>query len=160
MKTRMMKLAEDNPDILIPWRMNGGTNARKEEVTLMLTKVGITAINHSMKITENVQGGASALVVWLEITTTWCHDCWITTLVSGCHIGSMLQLEVIAFSYNNMVDNDGDGLVMKTPGAIQMVTVSLTIRRLSCLATEYQDSMATVSTYRWPRLTKIIPNNG
>ena len=44
-KNQMLRLAEDNPDIFAFYEgMNGGTNARGEEVWPTPTKVGITAI--------------------------------------------------------------------------------------------------------------------
>ena len=45
MKTTYDELAEENPDIFeFHEGMNGGTNARGEETSLMPTKVGTTAI--------------------------------------------------------------------------------------------------------------------
>ena len=47
MKTRMMKLAEDNPDIFEYHEgMNGGTNARAKKYLQMHMRAGTTAIPH------------------------------------------------------------------------------------------------------------------
>ena len=59
MKTRMMRLAEDNPDIFEYHEgMNGGTNARGEEVTANAYEGWVYGYSSPwMKITQDVQGG-------------------------------------------------------------------------------------------------------
>ena len=118
MKTRMMRLAEDNPDIFEYHEgMNGGTNARGEEVTANAYEGWV--YGHSspwMKITQDVQGGDYNAFVGDNGNYPDRHD----VMIVGNHHARewmsvqvpMLQLEVIAFSYENIgYDNDGDGLV-------------------------------------------------
>ena len=118
MKTRMMRLAEDNPDIFEYHEgMNGGTNARGEEVTADAYEGWY--YGHSspwMKITQDVQGGDYNAFVGDNGNYADRHD----VMIVGNHHARewmsvqvpMLQLEVIAFSYENIgYDNDGDGLV-------------------------------------------------
>ena len=118
MKNRMMRLAEDNPDIFAFYEgMNGGTNARGEEVTANAYEGWY--YGHSspwLKITKDVQGGDYNAFVGDTGNYADRHD----VMIVGNHHARewmsvqvpMLQIEVIAFSYNNIgYDNDGDGLV-------------------------------------------------
>ena len=118
MKTRMMRLAEDNPDIFAFYEgMNGGTNARGEEVTANAYEGWY--YGHAspwMKITHDVQGGDYNAFVGDTGNYPERHD----VMIVGNHHARewmsyevpMMQLEVIAFSYNNIgYDNDGDGLI-------------------------------------------------
>ena len=118
MKNRMMRLAEDNPDIFAFYEgMNGGTNARGEEVTANAYEGWY--YGHSspwLKITKDVQGGEYNAFVGDTGNYADRHD----VMIVGNHHARewmsvqvpMLQIEVIAFSYNNIgYDNDGDGLV-------------------------------------------------
>ena len=118
MKTRMMRLAEENPDIFEYHEgMNGGTNARGEEVTADAYEGWYYGhLSPWMKITANVQGGEYNEFVGDNGNYADRHD----VMIVGNHHARewmsyevpMLQLEVIAFSYNNIgYDNDGDGLV-------------------------------------------------
>ena len=148
MKTRMMKLAEDNPDIFEYHEgMNGGTNARGEEVTADAYEGWY--YGHSspwMKITENVQGGDYNAFVGDNGNYPERHD----VMIVGNHHARewmsyqvpMLQLEVIAFSYNNIgYDNDGDGLVDEdTWGDSNGDGILDDDGDCLALATEYQDS--------------------
>ena len=118
MKTRMMRLAEQNPDIFEYHEgMNGGTNARGEEVTADAYEGWY--YGHSspwMKITKDVQDGDYNPFVGDNGNYPDRHD----VMIVGNHHARewmsyqvpMLQLEVIAFSYENIgYDNDGDGRV-------------------------------------------------
>ena len=118
MKTRMMRLAEDNPDIFEYHEgMNGGTNARGEEVTADAYEGWY--YGHSspwLKITGDVQGGDYNPFVGDNGNYEDRHD----VMIVGNHHARewmsyqvvILQMEVIAFSYNNIgYDNDGDGEV-------------------------------------------------
>ena len=118
MKTRMMRLAEENPNIFEYHEgMNGGTNARGEEVTADAYEGWY--YGHSspwMKITKDVQGGDYNPFVGDNGNYPDRHD----VMIVGNHHARewmsvqvpMLQLEVIAFSYGNIAyDNDGDGQV-------------------------------------------------
>ncbi len=118
MKTRMMRLAEDNPEIFEYHEgMNGGTNARGEQVTADAYEGWY--YGHSspwMKITKDVEGGDYNEFVGDNGNYPDRHD----VMIVGNHHARewmsvqvpMLQLEVIAFSYENIgYDNDGDGLV-------------------------------------------------
>ncbi|MDP6195517.1 MAG: M14 family zinc carboxypeptidase [Candidatus Poseidonia sp.] len=118
LKTRMMRLAEDNPDIFAFHEgMNGGTNARGEEVTANAYEGWY--YGHSspwMKITADVQDGDYNPFVGDTGNYPDRHD----VMIVGNHHARewmsytvpMMQLEVIAFSYNNIgYDNDGDGQV-------------------------------------------------
>ena len=71
MKTRMMRLAEDNPDIFEYHEgMNGGTNARGEEVTADAYEGWY--YGHSspwLKITGDVQGGSTIRLSVITATT-------------------------------------------------------------------------------------------
>ena len=118
MKTRMMRLAEENPDIFEYHEgMNGGTNARGEEVTADAYEGWYYGhLSPWMKITANVQGGEYNEFVGDNGNYADRHD----VMIVGNHHARewmsyevpMLQLEVIAFSYNNIgYDNDGDGLI-------------------------------------------------
>ena len=148
LKTRMMKLAEDNPDIFEYHEgMNGGTNARGEEVSADAYEGWY--YGHSspwMKITENVQGGDYNAFVGDNGNYPERHD----VMIVGNHHARewmsyqvpMLQLEVIAFSYNNIgYDNDGDGLVDEdTWGDSNGDGILDDDGDCLALATEYQDS--------------------
>ena len=148
MKTRMMKLAEDNPDIFEYHEgMNGGTNARGEEVSADAYEGWY--YGHSspwMKITENVQGGDYNAFVGDNGNYPERHD----VMIVGNHHARewmsyqvpMLQLEVIAFSYNNIgYDNDGDGLVDEDSwGDTNGDGILDDDGDCLALATEYQDS--------------------
>ena len=118
MKTRMMRLAEDNPDIFEYHEgMNGGTNARGEVVTADAYEGWV--YGHSspwIKVTQNVRGGDYNDFVGDNGNYPDRHD----VMIVGNHHARewmsyevpMMQLEVIAFSYENIgYDNDGDGLV-------------------------------------------------
>ena len=118
MKTRMMRLAEENPDIFEYHEgMNGGTNARGEEVTADAYEGWYYGhLSPWMKITADVQGGDYNEFVGDNGNYPDRHD----VMIVGNHHARewmsyevpMLQLEVIAFSYNNIgYDNDGDGLI-------------------------------------------------
>ena len=117
-KNRMLRLAEDNPDIFAFYEgMNGGTNARGEEVTANAYEGWY--YGHSspwMKITADVQDGDYNPFVGDTGNYPDRHD----VMIVGNHHARewmsytvpMMQLEVIAFSYNNIgYDNDGDGFV-------------------------------------------------
>ena len=118
LKIRMMRLAEENPDIFAFHEgMNGGINARGEEVTANAYEGWY--YGHSspwMKITQDVEGGDYNPFVGDTGNYPDRHD----VMIVGNHHARewmsyqvpMMQLEVIAFSYNNIgYDNDGDGLV-------------------------------------------------
>ena len=118
MKTRMMRLAEENPDIFEYHEgMNGGTNARGEEVTADAYEGWYYGhLSPWMKITADVQGGDYNEFVGDNGNYPERHD----VMIVGNHHARewmsyevpMLQLEVIAFSYNNIgYDNDGDGSI-------------------------------------------------
>ena len=148
MKTRMMKLAEDNPDIFEYHEgMNGGTNARGEEVTADAYEGWYYGHQSPwMKITENVQGGDYNAFVGDNGNYPERHD----VMIVGNHHARewmsyqvpMLQLEVIAFSYNNIgYDNDGDGLVDEDSwGDTNGDGILDDDGDCLALATEYQDS--------------------
>ena len=117
-KNRMLRLAEDNPEIFAFHEgMNGGTNARGEEVTANAYEGWY--YGHSspwMKITADVQDGDYNPFVGDTGNYPDRHD----VMIVGNHHARewmsvqvpMMQLEVIAFSYNNIgYDNDGDGFV-------------------------------------------------
>ena len=117
-KNRMLRLAEDNPEIFAFYEgMNGGTNARGEEVTANAYEGWY--YGHSspwMKITADVQDGDYNPFVGDTGNYPDRHD----VMIVGNHHARewmsytvpMMQLEVIAFSYNNIgYDNDGDGFV-------------------------------------------------
>jgi len=117
-KNRMLRLAEDNPDIFAFYEgMNGGTNARGEEVTANAYEGWY--YGHSspwMKVTADVQDGDYNPFVGDTGNYPDRHD----VMIVGNHHARewmsvqvpMMQLEVIAFSYENIgYDNDGDGLV-------------------------------------------------
>tara|TARA_B100001093_G_scaffold434270_1_gene431671 strand:- start:2290 stop:4476 length:2187 start_codon:yes stop_codon:yes gene_type:complete len=122
MKTRMLRLAEDNPDIFeFHEGMNGGTNARGEEVTANAYEGWF--YGHAspwMKITGDVQGGDYNPFVGDNGNYADRHD----VMIVGNHHArewmsytvAIMQMEVIAFSYNNIgYDNDGDGLIDEDP---------------------------------------------
>ncbi|DAC60550.1 MAG TPA: hypothetical protein D7I07_00150 [Candidatus Poseidoniales archaeon] len=97
--------------------MNGGTNARGEEVTADAYEGWYYGhLSPWMKITADVQGGDYNEFVGDNGNYPDRHD----VMIVGNHHARewmsyevpMLQLEVIAFSYNNIgYDNDGDGLI-------------------------------------------------
>ncbi len=122
MKSRMLRLAEDNPDIFeFHEGMNGGTNARGEEVTANAYEGWY--YGHAspwMKITADVQDGDYNPFVGDNGNYPERHD----VMIVGNHHARewmsytvpMMQLEVIAFSYNNIgYDNDGDGEIDEDP---------------------------------------------
>ena len=122
MKSRMMRLAEDNPDIFeFHEGMNCGINARGEEVTANAYEGWY--YGHAspwMKITADVQDGDYNPFVGDNGNYPDRHD----VMIVGNHHARewmsytvpMMQLEVIAFSYDNIgYDNDGDGEVDEDP---------------------------------------------
>ncbi len=122
MKSRMLRLAEDNPDIFeFHEGMNGGTNARGEEVTANAYEGWY--YGHAspwMKITADVQDGDYNPFVGDNGNYPERHD----VMIVGNHHARewmsytvpMMQLEVIAFSYDNIgYDNDGDGEIDEDP---------------------------------------------
>lgn len=122
MKNRMLRLAEENPDIFeFHEGMNGGTNARGEEVTANAYEGWY--YGHAspwMKITADVQDGDYNPFVGDNGNYADRHD----VMIVGNHHArewmsytvAIMQLEVIAFSYGNIAyDNDGDGLVDEDP---------------------------------------------
>ena len=122
MKTRMLRLAEDNPDIFeFHEGMNGGTNERGEEVTADAYEGWY--YGHAspwMKITGDVQDGEYNPFVGDNGNYADRHD----VMIVGNHHArewmsytvALMQMEVIAFSYDNIgYDNDGDGLVDEDP---------------------------------------------
>ncbi len=117
-KNRMLRLAEDNPDIFAFYEgMNGGTNARGEEVTANAYEGWY--YGHSspwMKVTADVQDGDYNPLVGDTGNNPDRHDVMLVgnpPAREGMSVQvPMMQLEVIAFSYENIgYDNDGDGLV-------------------------------------------------
>ncbi len=148
MKTRMQRLTEENPDIFEYHEgMNGGTNARGEEVTADAYEGWY--YGHSspwIKVTEDVQGGDYNEFVGDNGNYPDRHD----VMIVGNHHARewmsyqvpMLQLEVIAFSYNNIgYDNDGDGLVDEDSwGDTNGDGILDDDGDCLALATEYQDS--------------------
>ena len=108
MKTRMMRLAEENPDIFeFHEGMNGGTNARGEEVTANAYEGWY--YGHAspwLKITGDVQGGVYNPFVGDNGNYEDRHD----VMIVGNHHARewmsytvpTMQIEVIAFSYNNI----------------------------------------------------------
>ena len=121
-KSRMLRLAEDNPDIFeFHEGMNGGTNARGEEVTANAYEGWY--YGHAspwMKITADVQDGDYNPFVGDNGNYPERHD----VMIVGNHHARewmsytvpMMQLEVIAFSYYNIgYDNDGDGETDEDP---------------------------------------------
>ena len=122
MKVRMQRLAEDNPDIFEYHEgMNGGTNARGEEVTANAYEGRY--YGHSspwLKITGDVQDGDYNPFVGDNGNYPDRHD----VMIVGNHHARewmsyqvvIMQMEVIAFSYNNIgYDNDGDGEIDEDP---------------------------------------------
>ena len=122
MKNRMLRLAEENPDIFeFHEGMNGGTNARGEEVTANAYEGWY--YGHAspwMKITADVQDGDYNPFVGDNGNYADRHD----VMIVGNHHArewmsytvAIMQMEVIAFSYDNIgYDNDGDGLVDEDP---------------------------------------------
>jgi len=122
MKTRMLRLAEDNPDIFqFHEGMNGGTNARGEEVTANAYEGWF--YGHAspwLKITGDVQDGDYNPFVGDTGNYADRHD----VMIVGNHHArewmsytvAIMQMEVIAFSYNNIgYDNDGDGEIDEDP---------------------------------------------
>ena len=122
MKTRMLRLAEDNPDIFqFHEGMNGGTNARGEEVTANAYEGWF--YGHAspwLKITGDVQDGDYNPFVGDTGNYADRHD----VMIVGNHHARewmsyqvvIMQMEVIAFSYNNIgYDNDGDGEIDEDP---------------------------------------------
>ena len=122
MKLRMMRLAEQNPDIFqFHEGMNGGVNKRGE--TMTLDSYEGWHYSHAspwMKITKDVSGGDANLFVG----DTGNYEDRPDVLIVGNHHARewmsytvpLLFLEYVAFSYNNIgYDNDGDGKVDEDP---------------------------------------------
>ena len=122
MKTRMLRLAEDNPDIFqFHEGMNGGTNDRGEEVSADAYEGWY--YGHAspwLKITGDVQDGDYNPFVGDTGNYDDRHD----VMIVGNHHArewmsytvALMQMEVIAFSYDNIgYDNDGDGEVDEDP---------------------------------------------
>ena len=122
MKLRMQRLAEDNTDIFqFHEGMNGGTNARGEEVTANAYEGWY--YGHAspwLKITGDVQDGDYNPFVGDTGNYADRHD----VMIVGNHHARewmsyqvvIMQMEVIAFSYNNIgYDNDGDGEIDEDP---------------------------------------------
>ena len=122
MKLRMMRLAEQNPDIFqFHEGMNGGVNKRGE--TMTLDSYEGWYYSHAspwMKITKDVSGGDSNLFVG----DTGNYEDRPDVLIVGNHHARewmsysvpLLFLEYVAFSYDNIgYDNDGDGKVDEDP---------------------------------------------
>ena len=122
MKERMLRLAEDNPDIFqFHEGMNGGTNDRGEEVSADAYEGWY--YGHAspwLKITGDVQDGDYNPFVGDTGNYDDRHD----VMIVGNHHArewmsytvALMQMEVIAFSYDNIgYDNDGDGEVDEDP---------------------------------------------
>jgi hypothetical protein len=122
MKLRMMRLAEENPDIFqFHEGMNGGVNRRGE--TMTLDSYEGWHYSHAspwMKITKDVSGGDTNLFVG----DTGNYEDRPDVLIVGNHHARewmsysvpLLFLEYVAFSYDNIgYDNDGDGKVDEDP---------------------------------------------
>lgn len=122
MKLRMMRLAEENPDIFqFHEGMNGGVNKRGE--TMTLDSYEGWHYSHAspwMKITKDVSGGDTNLFVG----DTGNYEDRPDVLIVGNHHARewmsysvpLLFLEYVAFSYDNIgYDNDGDGKVDEDP---------------------------------------------
>ena len=118
MKLRMQRLAEENPDIFeFHEGLNGGVNARGETTTSNAYEGWY--YGHAspwLKITGDVEGGEYNEFVGDNGNYADRHD----VLIVGNHHARewmsyqvpMMQIEVIAFSYDNIgYDNDGDGRV-------------------------------------------------
>ena len=148
MKTLMMELEQDNPEIFEYHEgMLGGTNARGEEVTADTYEGWY--YGHSspwMKITGDVQGGEFNEFVGDNGNYADRHD----VMIVGNHHArewmsytvAIMQLEVIAFSYDNIgYDNDGDGLIDEDPwGDANNDGILDDDGDCLSLASEYQDS--------------------
>ena len=122
MKERMLRLAEDNPDIFqFHEGLNGGTNARGEDVSADAYEGWY--YGHAspwLKITGDVQDGDYNPFVGDTGNYADRHD----VMIVGNHHArewmsytvALMQMEVIAFSYDNIgYDNDGDGDVDEDP---------------------------------------------
>ena len=122
MKQRMLRLAEDNPDIFqFHEGLNGGTNARGEDVSADAYEGWY--YGHAspwLKITGDVQDGDYNPFVGDTGNYADRHD----VMIVGNHHArewmsytvALMQMEVIAFSYDNIgYDNDGDGDVDEDP---------------------------------------------
>ena len=118
MKQRMQRLAEENPDIFeFHEGLNGGTNARGEDTNADTYEGWYYGYSSPwLKITGDVQGGEYNEFVGDNGNYADRHD----VLIVGNHHARewmsvqvpVMQMEVIAFSYNNIgYDNDGDGQV-------------------------------------------------
>jgi hypothetical protein len=122
MKLRMMRLAEENPDIFQYHEgMNGGVNKRGEAMTLdSYEGWHYSHASPWMKITKDVSGGDTNLFVG----DTGNYEDRPDVLIVGNHHARewmsysvpLLFLEYVAFSYDNIgYDNDGDGKVDEDP---------------------------------------------
>ena len=122
MKLRMLRLAEENPDIFeFHEGLKGGVNARGEVVGADAYEGWYYDYSSPwMKITGNVKGGDYNSFVGDNGNYPDRHD----VLIVGNHHARewmsyqtpIMVMEVIAFSYGNIgYDNDGDGQVDEDP---------------------------------------------
>jgi hypothetical protein len=118
----MLQLEQENPDIFeFHEGLLGGVNARGETVTADTYEGWYYGYSSPwMKITGDVQNGEYNEFVGDNGKYADRHD----VMIVGNHHArewmsytvALMQLEVIAFSYNNIgYDNDGDGLVDEDP---------------------------------------------
>ncbi len=147
-KALMLQLEQENPDIFeFHEGLLGGTNARGEEVTADTYEGWYYGYSSPwMKITGDVGGGEYNEFVGDSGNYADRHD----VLIVGNHHARewmsyevvLMQLEVIAFSYNNIgYDNDGDGLVDEDPwGDDNQDGILDDDGDCLALAPEYQDS--------------------
>ena len=147
-KALMLQLEQENPDIFeFHEGLLGGTNARGEEVTVDTYEGWYYGYSSPwMKITGDVGGGEFNEFVGDSGNYADRHD----VLIVGNHHARewmsyevvLMQLEVIAFSYNNIgYDNDGDGLVDEDPwGDDNQDGILDDDGDCLALASEYQDS--------------------
>jgi hypothetical protein len=121
-KALMLQLEQENPDIFeFHEGLLGGVNARGETVTADTYEGWYYGYSSPwMKITGDVQNGEYNEFVGDNGNYADRHD----VMIVGNHHArewmsytvALMQLEVIAFSYNNIgYDNDGDGLVDEDP---------------------------------------------
>jgi len=147
-KALMLQLEQENPDIFeFHEGLLGGTNARGEEVTADTYEGWYYGYSSPwMKITGDVGGGEYNEFVGDSGNYADRHD----VMIVGNHHArewmsytvSIMQLEVIAFSYDNIgYDNDGDGLVDEDPwGDDNNDGILDDDGDCLALASEYQDS--------------------
>ena len=121
-KALMLQLEQENPDIFeFHEGLLGGVNARGETVTADTYEGWYYGYSSPwMKVTGDVQDGEFNEFVGDNGNYADRHD----VMIVGNHHARewmsytvvLMQLEVIAFSYNNIgYDNDGDGLVDEDP---------------------------------------------